>query len=70
MCIDGINHNEFNNISDYISQKLKEKYDGEWFALICKKQIENFDFKIADIMKEDIFVLGYKQYEIYISKLK
>ena len=57
-----------------ISQRLKIKYDGEWFVLISEqssqKQCLNFDFKFSNIESKDIFILSHLTHRFYIGKIK
>ena len=57
-----------------ISQKLKLKYDGEWFVLISEQASQNkrlnFDFKFSNLKWEEIFILSHLTHRFYIGKIK
>ena len=59
---------------DKISQKLKQKYMGEWFVLICQQKSEkdvlDFDFKFTNINKGNTLIFSYKNLRLYITKIK
>ena len=59
---------------DKISQKLKLKYDGEWFVLICEqsapKKRLNFDFKFSNLDWKDILIFSQHNFRFYIGKIK
>ena len=56
-----------------ISDKLKEKYKGEWFVLICpkskEKETEDFDFKFTNMDPKNTLIFLKKNVIFYICKL-
>ena len=47
-----------------------KEIDGEWFALVCEKTEDNFDFKFSDFPEENVTVFEFDIYNIYCYKLE
>ena len=76
ICIDGFDTSipfDQTNI-DKISQKLKLKYEEEWFVLVCEqsspKDRLNFDFKFSNLDSKDVLIFSHYNFRFYIGKIK
>ena len=56
---------KYNNIS----QKLKDKFKGEWFVLICEDTEKDFDFKFSNLKSDDTLIFIEKNFRFYVCKL-
>ncbi len=64
------NTNNNSNKAQYVSEKLKENFKGEWFVSIADTSNNNFDFKCTMVETKNVITLLYnKQKEIYIFPL-
>ena len=61
-------------IDDKIAQRIKQKYGGEWFVLICElspnKEQEDFDFKFTNIPRKNIIIFTRGKFRFYVCKLR
>ena len=62
------NGKDLSKVPEDITNSLKVKFNGEWFALITQNQNGNFDFKFSEF--ENILVFLYQGYEIYVCPLE
>ena len=56
-----------------IAQRLKQKYEGEWFFLVCpeinNKTMQDFDFKFTNIERKNMLIFSENNFRFYICRL-
>ena len=61
-------------IDDKIAQRIRQKYGGEWFVLICElslnKEQEDFDFKFTNIPRKNIIIFTQDNFRFYVCKIQ
>ena len=59
---------------DKIAQRIKQKYGGEWFVLICQlssnKDQEDFDFKFTNITRKNLIIFSIQNFRFYVCRLR
>ena len=69
VCIEAIKEKR-KDITQYCTQKIMNKINGQWFILICDIKDNNFEFKFSKIKEKNILIFQYREKIVYICRLK
>ena len=69
VCIEAIKEKR-KNVTQYCTQKIMNKINGQWFILICHIKDNNFEFKFSKIKEENILIFQYSEKIVYVCRLK